>query len=242
MSKRLTKTFMMPFLLSLSALIAAAGAHASLSPEQKTSELAKNLRPIDDDQWKEIAGDRETEQYTVVEGDTLYDLSKRLFGDSKYWPKIWALNNGAITNPHYILPGRSVAFAPGTGTSLPSLGVQTADNSDHEQNPDEPNDTVSDAPPTPKTNRKSREWRSLPQQAWEKLNISLPAEVDPLGFDRRSRVQIKTNTTYELPFTVSTKKIEPFDRLHQFEGLQCPRPSRSTLRDQRRALSSGSKK
>jgi LysM repeat protein len=202
---------MLPLLLSFSIV----GASTSRSPEQETSEIAKNLHPIDDDEWKEIAGDRETEQYTVVEGDTLYDLSQRLFGDNKYWPKIWALNNGAITNPHYILPGESVAFAPGTGTSLPSLGVQTADNSDHQQNPDdEETDSVLDTGQGMRLRRgKSQEWRNLPKQAWEKLSIRLPAEVDPLGFDRRSRVQIKSNTTFEVPFSVSTKKIPPFGRI-----------------------------
>lgn len=209
MKRRLTSILILPFLLSF----AVANASTSRSPEQETSDIAKNLHPIDDDQWKEIAGDRETEQYTVVEGDTLYDLSKRLFGDNKYWPKIWALNNGAITNPHYILPGESVAFAPGTGTSLPSLGVRTADNSD-QQNPDDVEiDSVLDTGQRRIPGGKSQEWRNLPKQAWEKLSIRLPSEVDPLGFDRRSRVQIKTNTTFELPFTVSTKKLEPFGRL-----------------------------
>ena len=91
----------------------------SLTPEQETASIAKTLRPIPDDQWKEIAGARITESYSVTQGDTLSDISKRLFGDAKYWPKVWAINNGAITNPHYIVPGKSVAFLPGTGTSLP---------------------------------------------------------------------------------------------------------------------------
>jgi hypothetical protein len=209
MKRRFTSIVLIPLLLSATVVGA-----SSRSPEQETSEIAKNLHPIDDDQWKEIAGDRETEQYTVVEGDTLYDLSKRLFGDNKYWPKIWALNNGAITNPHYILPGRTVAFAPGTGTSLPSLGPQSAEIARNSNPDDVETDAVLDTGQGMRLRGgKSQEWRSLPKQAWEKLSIRLPAEVDPLGFDRRSRVQIKTNTTFELPFSVSTKKIEPFGRL-----------------------------
>ena len=52
-------------------------------------------------------------------GDTLYDISKRLFGDTKYWPKIWALNNGKILNPHLILPGHPIILFPAPELALP---------------------------------------------------------------------------------------------------------------------------
>src|SRR4051794_6658949 len=69
------------------------------SPEEETLALSKKLKPIPDEEWKAITGDRAQQNYAIVRGDTLYTVSKRLFGDGKYWPKIWALNNQSITNP-----------------------------------------------------------------------------------------------------------------------------------------------
>jgi LysM domain len=51
--------------------------------------------------------------YTVKPGDTLWDLSGRFLNNPWYWPKIWSYNPG-ITNPHWIYPGRTLHFFPGT--------------------------------------------------------------------------------------------------------------------------------
>lgn len=100
-------------------LFAAAASQAS--PESETLRLSKLLHPIPDEEWQNIAGTHMTESYDINRGDTLWDISTRLFGDGKYWPKVWALNNSHITNPHLIRPGVQIAFEPGTGTSLPAL-------------------------------------------------------------------------------------------------------------------------
>lgn len=43
--------------------------------------------------------------YHVVEnGDTLWDLSGRYYGDTYQWPRMWSYN-AHITNPHWIYPG-----------------------------------------------------------------------------------------------------------------------------------------
>ncbi len=44
------------------------------------------------------------EQYVVVEGDTLWDISERFTQNPWHWPEIWYLNN-QIDNPHLIFPG-----------------------------------------------------------------------------------------------------------------------------------------
>ena len=39
------------------------------------------------------------EEYTVVKGDTLWDICDFYFRDPRQWPRIWALNPH-VTNPH----------------------------------------------------------------------------------------------------------------------------------------------
>ena len=53
------------------------------------------------------AGSEEPTIYTIVQGDTLWGLSKRFLNDPYYWPNLWAAN-GTIGNPHFIYPGQRV--------------------------------------------------------------------------------------------------------------------------------------
>ena len=53
------------------------------------------------------AGREEPTIYTIVQGDTLWGLSKRFLNDPYYWPNLWAVN-GTIGNPHFIYPGQRV--------------------------------------------------------------------------------------------------------------------------------------
>jgi hypothetical protein len=43
------------------------------------------------------------ELHTVHQGDTLWQLSDRYFGDPYHWPELWSYNP-EITNPHWIYP------------------------------------------------------------------------------------------------------------------------------------------
>jgi DNA-binding SARP family transcriptional activator len=64
-------------------------------------------------------------QYTVVKGDTLWDISGRNLGDPTRWPEIYAMNRGAsmpdgrtLTNPNLIWPNLELEL-PVEGESAP---------------------------------------------------------------------------------------------------------------------------
>lgn len=50
--------------------------------------------------------------HTVHEGDTLWEISERYFGDPWHWPELWSYNP-EITNPHWIYPLDQVRLAAG---------------------------------------------------------------------------------------------------------------------------------
>src|SRR6185295_17266448 len=112
---------------ALLALPAPSYAVPSSPQEEDSLRVSRRLKGISDDEWKQIAGERANAEYDIIPGDTLSAISGRLFGDGKYWPKIWALNNASITNPHLIRPGNKVTFLPGTGSSLPAVSMGGAD-------------------------------------------------------------------------------------------------------------------
>ncbi len=53
-----------------------------------------------------------SEEHTVVNGDTLWDLCGRYLNNPWYWPRVWSYNP-EISNPHWIFPGQVVRFYPG---------------------------------------------------------------------------------------------------------------------------------
>ncbi len=56
--------------------------------------------------------------YTVKQGDTLWDISKRFIKDPYYWPNLWS-NNPAIGNPHLIYPGQKLRIYDGRIEIIP---------------------------------------------------------------------------------------------------------------------------
>ena len=44
--------------------------------------------------------------YTVVKGDSLSKIAKRLLGDASLWPRIYEANRATISNPDLIHPGQ----------------------------------------------------------------------------------------------------------------------------------------
>jgi LysM domain len=60
------------------------------------------------------------EQYTVVKGDTLWELSGKFLNHPWQWPELWS-NNSQIKNPHLIYPGDTIYFSIVNGSPQLSL-------------------------------------------------------------------------------------------------------------------------
>ncbi|KJV07004.1 LysM peptidoglycan-binding domain-containing protein [Methylocucumis oryzae] len=60
------------------------------------------------------------EQYTVVKGDTLWDISGKFLTHPWQWPELWSYNS-QIKNPHLIYPGDTVYFSIVNGKPQLSL-------------------------------------------------------------------------------------------------------------------------
>lgn len=57
--------------------------------------------------------------YTVSPRDTLWDMSRRAYGDPHFWPRIWEANRDIIgANPHRILPNQRLRIPPLTPQSF----------------------------------------------------------------------------------------------------------------------------
>jgi len=175
---------------------------AAKTPEQETLEVSRLLKPITDDRWKEIAKEQLNQDYEIIRGDTLWGVSQRLFGEGNYWPKLWALNGQSIPNPHWIRPGMKLIFTPGTGTSLPALTLADASRAASDDNEGAQSSalTATDAP-------RSQEWRDLPLQSWEQVQLQPPTEFDPDGFDRKIRLQLTPPRGMTVPQMVQTTQL-----------------------------------
>jgi len=60
------------------------------------------------------------DHYTVVKGDTLWDISGKFLNHPWQWPELWS-NNSQIKNPHLIYPGDTVYFSIVNGRPQLSL-------------------------------------------------------------------------------------------------------------------------
>ena len=52
------------------------------------------------------AGEVVTRTYTVVAGDSLSKIAKKVYGDAKRWKEIFEANKDKIKNPDLIYPGQ----------------------------------------------------------------------------------------------------------------------------------------
>jgi LysM repeat protein len=70
--------------------------------------------------------------YTVKQGDTLWDLSQQFLQNPWYWPKIWA-DNKEIENPHWIYPGNRLKIRRAGPGEPGEIGPADEDDNDAEE-------------------------------------------------------------------------------------------------------------
>ena len=87
-------------IMALMALVGVTPLLAQTAPPRPLHKVGDHWTPYDPPQEFPEG----TEVYTILPGDTLWDLAKKNLGDPFLWPQIWEQNK-YITDAHWIYPG-----------------------------------------------------------------------------------------------------------------------------------------
>jgi LysM domain len=188
-------------------------------------------------EWQSLTGTRPSERYTIQSGDNLWNISKTLFGDGNYWPKVWSLNSN-IKNPHLVSPNNSIRFLLGDESSPPAFAV--TENSTEETNVnvnvstqdtsvttsetstalDSSNNTANEpAPDIPAPLKVSRPVvKNLPPSlpAWQ--DVSSKGDYDDLGIEYAKRKIIDIEDTVPLTSYISENIPESSGSISEIEA------------------------
>ncbi len=64
-----------------------------------------------------VSGQHVPDLHTAKRGDTLWDISKKYYGNAYNWPRLWSFNR-QIENPHWIYPGDHIRLKGGFGVRM----------------------------------------------------------------------------------------------------------------------------
>ncbi|MBI3543454.1 MAG: LysM peptidoglycan-binding domain-containing protein, partial [Deltaproteobacteria bacterium] len=190
-------------LATLAAAPSVALAISAGKEEQKLIEISKFLKPMADSQWNEIAGSKVSDTYEIAKGDTLWDISKRLFGNAFYWPKVWSFNSG-INNPHVVEPGQKLAFTAGTSESTPKLAPSTAPES--AAPPTSARLANAGTPPAPREGE--HEYDRISPELWTKPKPAAETKnYDEFGIDKDIKIDIPARFTFRVPLIANDTTV-----------------------------------
>ncbi|MFN8791467.1 MAG: LysM peptidoglycan-binding domain-containing protein [Bdellovibrionales bacterium] len=170
----------------------------NLELEERFHKIFKDYNevPVTEEQWGRAYSITQPQNYDVMEQDTLWDISKVLFADPFFWPKIWSFNTD-ILNPHEIKPGWIIKFIPGTLQTPPAITV-----SEYEGvalPPPKPSRPIADLPP------------SLPDYRPEIPDFRPPAIM------KLDRLEVTKVPPLVLPAELMSKKPEPVGEVVEIE-------------------------
>jgi hypothetical protein len=161
----------------------------------------------------------ETQPYEINKGDTLSQIAQALYGNWIKFKELYELNKDRIANPNLIFPGQRLRLIDGEEIELVEGAAGAAQNrqAKSEGLMDEGGgDLVADNSaglPVRRSRGKqgrrgrSAEWQLLPTQRWERFVFRVPPQIDPQGFDRRSRVGIKYKDSLNIPSTLVSDRL-----------------------------------
>ncbi|MGE4234050.1 MAG: LysM peptidoglycan-binding domain-containing protein [Bacteriovoracia bacterium] len=172
-------------------------AYAQTTEEQTVRAISRQLKPINDSEWNEIVGTRSEDVYEVQKGDTLWDVSKRIFGNPRYYPKVWSINNdNQITNPHQLVPGQRLVFRAGSSMSAPSFNSSGSFSGDSLM-----------ANSLSSTDKK--EYEKVDPNKWAPRNFTKPDPntYDEYGLQKDIRVKLNSRFNFRVPAIANEEKL-----------------------------------
>lgn len=173
-------------------------------------------KAIPADEWNMLVGGRESEVYSIQSGDNLWNISRTLFNDGNYWPKIWSLNR-SIENPHVIETGDSLRFVMGTEAEAPSftVGSSVSETSEVIRTEGSGSSEVDIPPPLVESRPVLKALPpSLPE--WQMSNKS--GRYDEFGIDVEERPVLNTRAALYLTAYVEDESVEPMGKVAEVEG------------------------